>query len=105
MSTPAPAPRPQLSPEFFRRVNDFLAMAHRIAKRYTMAHAQMVLLHAFARYSAHHYLSQAKDDSTELREEFGRYLSAVVGDLFLQNVKGIAAAAAAAESRPEPAAE
>jgi len=93
-----PDPKPQVSPEFFRRVNDFLAMAQRIAKRYTMAHAQMVLLHAFARYSAHHYLATTKDDSPELREEFGRYLGAVFGDLFQQNVKGMSEARAAGEA-------
>jgi len=73
-------------------------MAQRIAKRYTMAHAQMVLLHAFARYSAHHYLATTKDDSPEMREEFGRYLGSVLGDLFQQNVKGMSEARAAADA-------
>ena len=74
-----PDASPVMSQEFFLRVNDFIQMANRIERRYDTHHAQLAMLHGFARYSAHHYrtTSAAKDD-LENREAFADYIGGAV---------------------------
>ena len=67
--------QPAVSPEFFIRVNDFLAMARRIERRHDSHHAELTLMHAFARYSAHHYRVVVKEDSAEERGKFADYIA------------------------------
>ena len=109
MSEPQ-APVPALSEEFFIRVNDFIEAANRIERRYDTLHAELVLLHAFSRYSAHHFRSTAKADDAESREAFAVYMANQVAPLIiahLSQLAGAAPAAAAAEPADgaEPAAE
>jgi hypothetical protein len=92
----------ELSEEFILRVNDFIAMANRIERRFDSAHAQMAFLHAFARYGAHHYFSTAKEDSPEEREAYADYLGGAVVHLLRQNFAQMRGPDAAAG---EPAAE
>lgn len=69
------APAQQISQEFFIRVNDFIEMANRIERRFDTQHAVVAMLHAFARYSAHHYRTVTKADSEAERERFAAYIS------------------------------
>lgn len=85
-------PEPQAEPaaaqvpsqEFFLRVNDFIQMANRIERRYDSHHAQLAMLHGFARYSAHHYRSTSADnDEAGNREAFADYIGGAVKQLVL----------------------
>jgi hypothetical protein len=95
----------KVSPEFFARVNEILAVANGIAKQHTLAHAQMALLHAMSRYGAHHYLRVTTDDSAELRQKFSNDIGALLTDLVARNIQdmsaSIRAAAAAGASAPD----
>jgi len=107
VSTPDPAPDNEIkvSPEFFLRVNDMIAMANRIGKRYTTAHAQLVMMHAVSRYSAYHYRSTVKADSKAEREKFaiymGNFLAHLVADHMEQVVGPISDAAPADGGAPD----
>jgi hypothetical protein len=111
---------PALSQEFFLRVNDFIQMANRIERRYDTHHAQLAFLHAFARYSGHHFRTTTTVDDEENREAFADYLGGGVKQLFLghraalsggprPSVAGVAAApppdgcSSAALTAPPPA--
>lgn len=107
MSEPVPQLAPVVSEEFRIKVNDFIEMANRIERRFDTAHAQMVMLHAFSRYGAHHYRATVKSDSADERTAFAGYLGSAVAQLLLQNIGDLAgeAPAATAEAAGEPAAE
>lgn len=76
----------EVSQEFFIRVNDFIEMANRIERRFDTSHAQIAMLHAFARYSGHHYRSTAKTDDAKNREQFAEYMSQAVKQLVLKHL-------------------
>jgi hypothetical protein len=80
-SQPAATPSARPAPEFFARLNDVLAVANRIGRKHDTAHAQLVLSHALARYSAHHYKNTVKADSPDERKQFGNYMGSLVAHL------------------------
>ena len=90
MSDPRSDLEEQPSEEFFLRVNDFIAMANRIEKRFDTAHAQVAMLHAMSRYAAHHYRSTVKQDSEQERMDFCGYLANKFGNLTLHNIQQLA---------------
>jgi predicted HicB family RNase H-like nuclease len=94
----------QLSEEFYIRVNDVLEGANRIERRFDSHHAELVLLHAFSRYSAHHYLSTEKQDSAERRQAFAAYIARGVEELVHGHIAHMAGEPKAPEAA-EPAAE
>ena len=99
------APKPaQLSEEFYFRVNDILERAKRIEDRFDTHHAGMVMLHAFARYSAHHYLRTEKDDVQSSREAFALYIARSVDELVMGHIRHLGGEPKAATGA-EPAAE
>ena len=104
MSDPFPKLASQVSEEFLVKVNDFIQMANRIERRFDTGHAQMAMLHAFARYAAHHYQSTVKVDSEAERAAFADYLGGAVVHLLMQNIGEMAGATPAAAAG-EPAAE
>lgn len=99
----------QLSEEFYIKVNDILERANRIERRFDSHHAELVLLHAFSRYSAHHYLSIEKQDSEERRQAFAAYIARGVEELVHGHIAHMAGEARAGEAgaaaESEPAAE
>ena len=90
MNTPADAKPPQFSEEFLIRVNDMIESANRIERRLDTAHAQMVMLHAFSRYSAHHYRSTASTDDIQGREAFAAYIARGVEELIVGHIAQLA---------------
>ena len=100
MNQPDPSAAP--SEEFVIRVNDVIEMANRIGRRFDTAHAQMVLLHAFSRYGAFHYLSTVTQDSEEERSAYADYIGKAVQELLASHIAQMRGAAPAAG---EPAAE
>ena len=76
-----------MSQEFYLRVNDFIQMANRIERRYDTHHGQLAFMHAFARYSAHHYRTTASVDDEENRQAFAQYIGASVRQLVLGHLK------------------
>ena len=86
MNTTPDQREPQFSEEFLIRVNDIIEAANRIERRLDTSHAQMVLLHAFSRYSAHHYRSTAKHDDIEGREAFAAYIARGVEELIVGHI-------------------
>ena len=83
-----PDQRPlQVSEEFLIKVNDMIESANRIERRLDTAHAQMVMLHAFSRYSAHHYRSTARLDDQGAREAFASYIARGVEELIFSNIE------------------
>lgn len=80
----------QLSEEFYIKVNDILERANRIERRFDTHHAELVLLHAFSRYSAHHYLSTEKQDSDARRMEYAAYIARGVEELVYGHIKHMA---------------
>jgi hypothetical protein len=87
---------PAYSEEFILKVNDIIAAANRIERRFDTAHAQMVMLHAFTRYSAHHYRTTAKDDDQANREAFAAYIARGVEELIVGHLEHMAGPAGAA---------
>jgi hypothetical protein len=81
MSEASPPTAPEVSPEFFIRVNDFIEMANRIERRFDTHHAQVAMHHAFSRYSAHHYRLTATHDDEKNREAFAEFVGAAVKHL------------------------
>jgi hypothetical protein len=81
---------PALSQEFFLRVNDFIQMANRIERRYDTHHAQLAFLHAFARYSGHHFRTTTTVDDEENREAFADYIGGGVKQLILGHLADMA---------------
>ena len=108
-STQAAAAPGRPGPEFFARLNDVLAVANRIARKHDTAHAQVVLAHALARFSAHHYKRTVKADSPEERQQFANYMASLLAHLIgvhMPEVMGDAPAAPEAPAAPaDPAAE
>ena len=86
MSSPPDARQPQISEEFLIKVNDIIESANRIERRLDTAHAQMVMLHAFSRYSAHHYRSTARLDDLEGREAYAAYVARGVEELIVGHI-------------------
>jgi hypothetical protein len=81
-------PNPEgVSEEFFIRVNDMIEMANRIERRLDTHHAQMVILHAFTRYAAHHYRSTVKQDSERERAEFVTYIGNKAAQMILAQME------------------
>lgn len=91
----AQAATPPGSEEFYIKVNDFIEAANRIERRFDTHHAVMVMLHAFSRYSAHHYLSSTKADDQAGREAFAAYIARGVEELIVGHVQHLAGPAAA----------
>lgn len=89
--------QPQINPEFFVRVNDIIEMANRIERRLDSNHAALVMLHAFSRYSAHHYRQTVKPeaDTAEEREQFANYIAAGVSELVFKHILDLEAGAKA----------
>lgn len=81
--------KPEVSPEFYVRVNDFIEMANRVERRFDTHHAQLAFVHALSRYSGHHYRSTAKVDDAANREEFAEYMGKVVQKLVLAHLEDI----------------
>lgn len=105
MSETAPPAAPEISPEFYIRVNDFIEMANRIERRFDTHHAQLAMLHAFSRYSAHHYISSAKTDDAGNRAAFADYIAGAVKQLVEAHLGDMAGLAAATEGRHDAATE
>ena len=78
---------PEVSPEFFIRVNDFIGMANRIERRFDSHHAHMAMLNAFARYSAHHYGKVVVGDVAQNRESFVAYCADAVRSLVISHLE------------------
>ena len=93
-----------LSQEFFIRVNDFIQMANRIERRYDTHHAQLAFLHAFARYSGHHYRTTATVDNAANREAFAEYFGGCVKELIVGHLADMVGAPAADAGADAPAA-
>ncbi len=99
---------PVLSEQFFIKVNDMIAAANRIERHLDTHHAEMVMLHAFSRYSAHHYRTHAKVDDKESREAFAAYIARGVEELIvghLEHMVGPPSANAPSAPASEPGAE
>lgn len=105
MNTPADANPPRFSEEFMIRVNDMIEGANRIERRLDTAHAQMVMLHAFSRYSAHHYRSTATNDDLEGRKAFAAYIARGVEELIFGNIAQLAGPPQASEAADKDASE
>jgi hypothetical protein len=78
MTEQAQPASPEVSQEFYIRVNDFIQMANRIERRYDTHHAQLAFVHALARYSGHHFRSTAAIDDEANRVAFADYIGSVV---------------------------
>ena len=109
MSDPTPdtsgAGTGTVSEEFFLRVNDFIQMANRIERRYDTQHAQTAMLHAFARYSAHHFRSTSKRDDHDERAAFANYIGNAVAQLVMSHREQMVGPVATGDGAGEPAAE
>jgi hypothetical protein len=91
-----------VSEELFIRVNDVIEHANRIGRRYDTTHAQLVLMHACARYGAYHYRSTVTVDTAEEREAFIRAASEGLGTLLRGHLQDLAGEPKGApESVPE----
>lgn len=99
-----PQAQPPVSEEFYIKVNDIIESANRIERRLDSHHAEMVLLHAFSRYSAHHYLATAKQDDQAGREAFAAYIARGVEELIVGHIAHMGGAPKVADGT-EPAAE
>jgi len=97
----AAVPDQEISQEFFIRVNDFIEMANRIERRHDTQHAQIAMLHAFARYSAHHYLTVAKEDTAASREQYADYITTLMRHFvqhYTQDMRNLPTQAPAADT-------
>ncbi len=103
-ASPTP-PTPEISQEFFIRVNDFIEMANRIERRYDTQHAQIAMLHAFARYSAHHYRTVIKVDSEQERQQYGDYIASLLREFVLHYSNDLLGPAPAAVAVADTSAE
>lgn len=106
MSTPDPGTE-VVSAEFVLKVNDVIESANRIERRYDTHHAELVLLHAFARYSAHHYRTTIKVDGEREREAFIDYIAGVTRGLIARHISDLVGPVqvAGAANETEPSAE
>jgi hypothetical protein len=95
---------PVVSEEFFIKVNDVLESVNRIERRFDTHHAEMVILHAFARYSAHHYRTTAKADSQEQREAFTNYMTDLVHGVLANHIADLAGPLSDEAGTTEPSA-
>ena len=105
MSAPDAGRPVQLSDEFFIKVNDMIESVNRIERRFDTHHAEMVILHAFARYSAHHYRSTASLDNQENRDAFADYIASTLRGVVANHIAELAGPVPAAAGQNEPAAE
>ena len=79
----------QVPPEFIERMNQFLRLANRLERRYDTQHATLVFLNAFARYSAHNYLSKVQEDTPEERQAYLDYIGRFYVDMTRRNMDDI----------------
>jgi hypothetical protein len=103
-----PDPSAAVSQEFFLRVNDFLQMANRIERRYDTHHAQLAFMHAFSRYSAHHFNTTTSIDDAENRDAFADYIGENVKELIrghIQDMVGAPTGARGTAAAATPAAD
>jgi hypothetical protein len=98
-ATPARGSGPPMSQEFFIRVNDFIQMANRIERRYDSHHAQVAFLHAFARYSGHHFKATTPDDADN-RAAYAEYIGGTVKELILGHLDDMVGAPAVSAGGP-----
>ena len=91
---------PKVPREFLIRVNDFLEMANRIERRSDSNFAEVTLLQAFSRYSAHFYLKSTDEDTQEKRERFAELLSADVRRLVAEHLNDMAGEKKPADAAP-----
>jgi hypothetical protein len=98
-------PTPQVNEEFFIRVNDLIEAANRIERRYDSEHAELVMLHAFARYSAHHYLLRVQGDSFEQRDAYAIHVANSLGKLVMGNLEQMSGLAPGSEAAAAPSGE
>lgn len=96
---------PEISQEFFIRVNDFIEMANRIERRFDTQHAQIAMLHAFARYSAHHYRTVVEADSADERAKYADYITTLVRHFIEHYTQDLSGPAVAATPPADTAAE
>jgi hypothetical protein len=82
-----------------------IAAANRIEQRLDTHHAEMVMLHAFSRYSAHHYRTHAKVDDQASREAFAAYIARGVEELIMSHLDHMVGPSAATAASSEPSAE
>ena len=85
-ATPPAAAAIKRSPEFYDRINDMLKAARRIERLHDTHHAQLVMMHALARYSAHHFLTTAGKDDEHGRLEFAQYIATGVEEFVLTHL-------------------
>ena len=71
-------PATRLPHEFVVKVNDFLAAAARIEKRFDTGHAHMVLLHAFVWQAARHSFAVTERDDAGARQDYASHLGELV---------------------------
>ena len=88
------------SEELFIRVNDVIQHANRIGRRYQTTHAQLVLMHACARYGAFHYRSTVAVDTPEEREAFIKSVSEGLGTLVRGHLQELAGEAKGSVETP-----
>ncbi len=98
-------PAQEISPEFYIRVNDFIEMANRIERRFDTHHAQIAMLHAVARYSAHHYRTVIKVDSELERQQYSNYVAELMRHFVLQYTDDLIGAAPEAAPSADTSAE
>jgi hypothetical protein len=79
-----------MSEELFIRVNDMIAHANRIGRRFDTTHAQMVMMQACARYGAFHYRSTVSVDTAEEREAFAQHVAETMGKLVRGHLQDLA---------------
>ena len=77
----------QAPPELLERMNQFIRLANRMERNRDTQYAVFAFLNAFARYSAHHYLSKVKHDTPEERQAYADYVSRATANLALQNIE------------------
>jgi hypothetical protein len=101
-------PNPAGNEEFVIRVNDFIEMANRIARRFDTAHAESAMAHAFARFSAFHYGQTVKEDTQAERVAFCHYIANTVAEYvagYMDQVVGPTPAQAPTAATPAAASE
>lgn len=98
-------PAQPLPREFVLRVNDFIEMANRVERRFDTSHAHFSMLHAFARYSGHHYRSTTEQDTLQSREEFADSLCSVLKESILGHLADMAGTTPAESPAMEAPAE
>jgi hypothetical protein len=105
MSEPTPPATPEISQEFFIRVNDFIEMANRIERRFDSRHASVAMQHAFARYSAYHFKTTTTAHDAANREAFADYVASELKQLVLSHIEDMLGPVPPVENPNDAAAE